>query len=304
MCPTSINKKTEFSVKITQLGVRIYRFDLNGLFSSAAYLTLYQRVKQISIDAKLDQVYVILNFSGFNCISENTNDVIGDKSHTFSNLVYIKYGLSNMSRTIIRSFIPNAKQSKIYEVKDQETALALIRNIKYKQEIDELSSVEKPQLFVKSEFNVLNRIYELYHHKEWVYTSDNQGYSYSIDLIDSNIFVSTVKGNSNNHDSKNVMELFETVLLNTLPRSMDFYMIQDYSQLEGSSNKAQRELIEFLSQYSENINLIVFIGLNRYLRAVVLFEKFFNKKSHKTKVAQSFNSAIEIIIMHKYQINK
>lgn len=304
MYPTSINKKTAFTVKITQLGPQTYKFDLNGLFSSAAYLMLYQRVRQISVDAKSDQVFVILNFTNFNCVSENTNDAIGDKSNAFNNLVYIKYGLSNMSRSIIRSFIPNARQSKIFEVKDEETALALIKNMKYKLEIDELSLVEEPDIFVRKEYKVLNKVYKVYHHNEWVYTSENNNYSFSIDLIDKNIFVSTVKGDSDSHVSKNVMELYEKVLLEVLPNSHDFYMIHDCSQLLKSSNKAQREFVRFLIRYAKNINLIVFMGISRYLRAVVLFERLFHKKSNKTKIAESLESSLEMIIKHKYQVNK
>lgn len=304
MCPTSSHKKTTFSVETTQLGSQVYRFDLNGLFSSAAYLTLYQRVRQVSIEAKSKQVFIILNFSSFNCVSENTNDFIEDKSQAFLNIVYIKYGLSNMSRTIAKSFIPKAKQSKIFEVKDEIAALALIRSIRVKQEGEEILLTKVPQLFVKKEYKVLNRTYKLYHHNEWVYESDNHEYSYFIDLIDNNIFVSTVIGNSEYRDFKNSEELFESVLLNILPESMNYYMIQDYSRLLNSSNRAQNRLIEFISQHADNIKLIVFFGLNRYLRAMIIIGRIFFSKIDKIVVVNSFDDAIDLVIEHKYKAVK
>ena len=125
MISTSIIKKKTFSLNVYQVQPQIFSFGLKGYFPKSAYLTIYQRVKDIVVKAKGKQVYIILDFSRFICISRNLEGISDDSPDSLNNITYINHGLSNMSRSGIRSFIPNGKNSKVLEVIDKTAAINL-----------------------------------------------------------------------------------------------------------------------------------------------------------------------------------
>lgn len=302
MFSTSVIKKKTFSLNVYQVKSQIFSFGLQGCFSTSAYLTIYQKVKDIVVKAKGKHVFIILDFSKFTCILRNMKGLNDETQDSLKNITYINHGLSNMSRSGIRSFIPNEKRSKVFEVVDKSAALNLANSLLEKSRTEISAGFEGDYQIVKNKYQIFDKSLELIHNKKWSYKTDNNSYSYRIDMIDGDIFISAPKGQITYENSVTANLLFDDVLDNVLPNAAKYYRIQDYSQVINSTTEAQRDFTRYIISNLDNIGLIVFFGLNRYMKATVKIGKLFLPNTKKVKIVNSLEEALALTVRHKYHI--
>ncbi len=302
MFSTSVIKEKTFSLNVYQVQSQIFSFGLKGYFSTSAYLTIYQRVKDIVVKAKGKHVYIILDFSEFTCISRNLKEFNDESQDSLNNITYINHGLSNMSRSGIRSFIPNEKSSKVLEVVGKTAAVNLANSLLRKSKTVASSDFGDDFQEVKDKYKVFDKSLEVIHNKKWSYKTDDNSYSYHIDMIDGDIFISAPKGQITYDNSVTANLLFDDVLDSILPSAAKYYRVQDYSQVVNSTTEAQRDFTRYIIYNLDNIGLIVFFGLNRYMKAAVKIGKIFLPNTKKVKVVNSLEEALELIVRHKYHI--
>jgi len=302
MYSTSVIRKNNFSLNVNQIKPQIFSFGLKGYFTTSAYLTIYQRIKEIVGKAGGKHVYVILDFSRFSCISKNMAKINDEMQDALLNLTYINHGLSNMSRTEIRSFIPNEERSTIIEVVDEAAALNLANDLLRKNKTLKPSSSLSDYDVVNNKYQVFDKPLDLIHNKKWAFKTDDNTYSYRIDLVDGDVFISAPKGHITYDNSIAANLLFDDALDSILPDANRYYRIQDYSQVINSTTEAQRDFTKYIIYNLDNIGLIVFFGLNKYMKAAVKIGKIFLPNSKKVKVVNSLEEALELIVKHKYHI--
>ncbi|NOR86475.1 MAG: response regulator, partial [Bacteroidales bacterium] len=217
---------------------------------------------------------------------------------------YIIYGIKRILRTSIRYIFHNSDTQKVYEVQNEHAALARANELIRKYQVD-IMAIGPSALtgVVKSAVSCKGLSFNSVHDKQWAYKHPNETYFYEIDLIDYDILVSRPSGYIEYNNSLTANVLFDKVVDKMLGKETPYYRIQDYTNVVNTSMRARRDFTNYIVKNIDRINILVFYGLNTYMKAVVKFGKLFHPKFSKVKVANSFDEAFSLVLEHKYGKN-
>lgn len=290
------------SIEIIQLQPKVYKASIKGVFKLVDYHKLHLEVKNIQNKSINDQAYLLIDFNEFETIALETKKWVSEnKSPFISSVVFIIYGLNNFPRSVIRFIFQNSVTLKLFEVQNEIAAIQRVNELLSQYQMNNLAVGPSAITGVeKSKIKIANVAFDLVHDKKWAYKHPEETYFYEIDLIDYNVFVSRPSGYVEYNNSLTANVLFDKVIQKMIGDEGSYYRIQDYSNVVSSSLGARRDFTNYISNNINRINLMVFFGLNTYMKAMVRFGKLFNPNFSKIKIANNFEDALRLVFEHKY----
>lgn len=302
MQPSHQETHSSFSVIVTQVQPQVHKITLKGVYTLAAFQILQNKISLFKSSSDSKQVYLLFDLQEFISISIEVKKWFSDnRTIGSSSIIYIIFGLNYSPKTIGRYLFKNADDSKLHQTKNEHSAVLLVNDLLKKAKINSLpagpSSITG---VVKTNIQIEGKTFDVVHDKQWTYNHPEESYFYEIDLIDYNIFVSRPSGYIEYNNSLTANVLFDKVLFKMLGHEGRYYRIQDYSNVIKSSLSARRDFTQYIANNINRIDLLVFFGLNTYMKAVVNFGKLFHPKFYKVKVVNNFDEALRVIIEHKY----
>jgi len=293
---------SNFSVIVTQIQPQVHKIALKGVYTLAALQILQKKVVLFKSNSDNKQVYILFDLQEFNAVSIEVKKWFSkNKVISSSSVTYIVFGLDYSPKTIGRYLFQNVDDSNLYQTKNEHTAVLLANDLLKKQNSNSLPAGPFAITgVVKTNIQLDDKVFDVVHDKRWSYNHPEESYFYEIDLIDNNIFVSRPSGYIEYNNSLTANVLFDKVLFKMLGHEGRYYRIQDYSKVLKSSLSARRDFTQYIANNINRIDLLIFFGLNTYMKAVVNFGKLFHPKFYKVKVVNSFEEALRVIIEHKY----
>ncbi|OYT16991.1 MAG: hypothetical protein B7C24_04840 [Bacteroidetes bacterium 4572_77] len=289
----------DFPAIINLLDTQTHKVVLKEEFKPTDFESLLNKMRELISEAG-EQQYIIVDFTLF---EPSLLDFFPlqkqEKSLSNSSLVYLVFGLDS-SRAMMLRYMQKAFNYDVYRVQDEQEALSKIVQLKAQNKLDSL--VSQPSVISgidKATIEINGGIYKKIHDKKWTYK--HQTYFYEIDLIDYNVLISRPAGYIEYKDSLSANSLFDKVLGEVLNEGQSYYRIQDYTNVVNTSLGARKDFTQYIERNIDQIELLVFYGMNIYLKTVVHFGKLFNKKFVKVKVVNTYEEALSLVISHKYQ---
>jgi len=295
-------KKISFSVTVTQVQTHVHKITLKGAYTLSAHQTLQDKILLLSSETDEYQLYLIFDLREFQSVTYEVKKWINAEQLSTPQLTtFIVFGLNKISDSILRYVLQNASSSNVYKANNEGAAVLLANDLLKKQKLNSMPiGLSAITGIVKEKIQVGNKTFDLIHDKSWTYKHPEESYYYEIDLIDSNVFVSRPSGYIEYNNSLTANVLFDKVLFKVLDNDERYYRIQDYSRVVKSSLSARRDFTQYIANNIERIDLLVFFGLNTYMKAVVKFGKLFHPSFYKVKVVDSFDEALHVVLEHKY----
>ncbi len=270
---------------------------LNSVIEVEKYFTVLNQKDHLS--------FFILDFTNFISLEFEAKQFIHEKNFTqekFFDLLI--YGLKPEFIANLHLLCHNDSNINVFEFENETQALLKAKELTNKAKMDILAI--GPSSFtgiIKTNIKVKDKSYTMIHDKSWNYKHPDKTYYYKIDLIDANILVSRPAGYIELENSLSANVLFDKVVFKLLSKNNHYYRIQDYTEVMSSSLAARRDFTNYIINNINRIDLMVFYGLNSFMKAIVKFGKLIHPKFYKVKIADSFEEAMSLVLNHKYGQN-
>lgn len=302
MEPKSKGIYSTFSVVVSQMQPQVHKIAIKGLFTYAAYQILKEKIVLLSLDSKDKKIYLLFDFTNIEGIATDVKKRIKKENLGLTpGIKYILFGLKNFNKNLFQYIIPNVVDSCVYVEQNEYSSMLFVNDLLSKEKVNDLpvgpSAITG---LVKMKLQIQEKYLDFVHDKQWAYKDPQGSYLYEIELIDYNVFVSRPSGYIQYNNSLTANVLFDKVLFKMLGHDGKYYRIQDYSNVVKSSMSARRDFTQYIVNNIDRIHLLVFYGLNTYMKAVVNFGKLFHPKFYKVKLANTFEDAMQLILEHKY----
>ncbi|NPD46870.1 MULTISPECIES: ATP-binding protein [unclassified Lentimicrobium] len=294
-----INSKKN-NLEIVELDLHLIKITIKGDLSLVSLLEIE---KYFSKEKENKQtIYVILDLNEFISIEFKAKQYVFENNFfPHKGFEILVYGLKIGYSANLHLLFHNDSNITVFEFDTEDQAL-----IKAK----ELSSLEKmntlaigPSSFtgiIKDNIKIIDKSFIMIHDKSWNYQHPSNSYYYKIDLLDANIFISRPVGYIEEENSLSANVLFDKVVYKLLGTKAHYYRIQDYTEVLSSSLSARRDFTNYIINNINRIDLMVFYGLNSFMKAIVKFGKLIHPKFYKVKIADSFEEAVKLVLNHKY----
>ena len=284
----------------------IIRFQPFGFLDESGYQRLVKSYEVLLAEYfKYEEFLVfIFDFTNFQKVtSEVRLRIIEESIFNDERIGLVVYGMNYFVSTIMKIIGNRIAQKRMFTVKDENGGLEIAKQLISNYRVQKLRQSQIPNFNSQPEnkIEINGKSYSVLSLPAWNYNDPHSDYSYKIDLIDDTILVSHTSGYIRYQNSIMAVVLFDKVVNSMIAPDSKYYRIQDYSLVSGSENKARRNFSDYIINGIDKINLVVFFGLNRTMKIVVLLGKLVNPVFEKIRIADTFEDALEQIIADKYK---
>lgn len=289
-CNLDIVELDLYSVKITISG----ELSMTSLLEIESYFSKGKENKHT--------VYVILDLKDFVSLTfEVKQYVYGKNFFPEKGFKILVYGLKDEYNSNLQLLFHNDSNINVFDFENESQALTKAKELSNRSKMDALAI--GPSSFtgiIKKNIKIKDKDLILIHDKSWNYKHPSDTYYYNIDLIDANVFVSRPAGYIEFENSLSANVLFDKVVYKLMGTEGNYYRIQDYTEVMSTSLAARRDFTNYIINNVNRIDLMVFFGLNSFMKAIVKFGKLIHPKFYKVKLADSLEEALTLVLNHKY----
>lgn len=290
----------------TLIDKHIIRFQPYGILNMDGYLRLSQSFFTIRKEYFAIEEFLILifDFSKFKKASSNVRVQITD-SEVFKDrrIIVVLFGTNYFVSTLAKIISNTHKKKRVYFVKSETESILLAKQFVSDITLKKVKEIQSSNYYSQGQNDIVikGRKYTIRSRQAWTYNDPTSDYAYKIDIIDDNILISRPSGYIRYHNSIMANVLFDKVVNSELETGQTYYRIQDYTAVSGAENKARRDFTDYITRGIDNINLVVFYGLNRVMKTIVRLGKLVNPAFVKVRISDTFEDSLEQIIKHKYK---
>lgn len=246
----------------------------------------------------------IFDFTEFKKMPSDTRERLIE-SELFKNekIDILLYGANYFVSTIAKIINGRFRRKPLLVTKNEQDAFDTARQLisKYLDKNNIAIGNEKTHQMSEQNVQLGNKSYKMITKQGWTYSDPRSDYSYKIDLIDDTIFIARPSGYISYRNSLIANVLFDKIINSEIGHFGKYYRIQDYTAVIGSENKARRDFTNYIISGIEQINLLVFYGLNRTMKIVVKLGKLVHPSFEKVKITDTFEEALQLVLAHKYK---
>lgn len=288
------------TVNLFELERYVYKVRFPNVLSILFLKELKELILNISIGRQIK--YVIIDLSEFNTIDVIARNWLNE-NHILpsSGFSIIIFGLKPDSKPLIKILFKQVYMVDLIKVLNENQARKKARELMSQTRMSKLAI--GPSSFTgitKNMININDKEFLVVHDKGWNYKNADSSYYYSIDLTDSNIFISKPSGYIAYEDSLEANVLFDKVVFKMIGHEEHYYRIHDYTDVLSINFAARRAFTNYIMNSIDRIDLMVFFGLNPFMKAMVKFGKLIHPKLYKVKIAETMDEAISLTLTHKY----
>ncbi len=297
--------KGESAWTFSYTGDYTLKVQIEGSLSQSSFLLLSRSFDEIqeAYFKKDDFLVFILDFERFiKAVKEVRTQILNARLFGDERINFVFFGMNYFVSTMAKIVSNQYVRKRMYNAKNEREAQGIAKElIANYRDLQEKNGIN-PDYYLEdhNKIRIKEKEYRLVSKQNWVYNDPSSDFSYKIDLIDSNIFVSRPTGYIYHQNSLRANILFDKVVGSELKKKETYYRIQDYSFVNGAENTARKDFSDYLIQGIEHINLIVFFGLNRSMKLIVRLGKLLYPAFSKIYIVNSFQEALELVISHKY----
>lgn len=293
-------KSENFNIDIVDPDLCIVKITVFGELSLASLLAIENYFSKVISNEK--NYYVIIDLRAFISIAFKAKQYIfGKDFFPEKGIEIIVFGLNPAYSANLHLLFHSDSNINVFEFENEFQALTKANELSSKAKMDSLAI--GPSSFtgiIKKNIKIKGKDYVMVHDKSWNYQHPIKTYYYRIDLVDANIFISRPAGYIELENSLSANVLFDKVAYKLIGSEAHYYRIQDYTEVMSSSLSARRDFTNYIINNIDRIDLMVFYGLNSFMKAIVKFGKLIHPKFYKVKIADSFEDAMAIVLNHKY----
>lgn len=293
-------KTQESNLNIVQLDSFSVRITISGELTLPNLIEIENYFKD---KKEIDQNnYVILDLTTFSSIAFNAKQYVHEnRFFPEKGFEIFVFGLKKDLYANMHLLFHNDTNIHVYEFENEKQAKLKAKELYNRVKMEALAI--GPSSFtgiVKKNIEIKDKEFVLIHDKSWNYKTSNDTYFYKIDLLDVDIFISRPSGYIEFENSLKANVLFDKVVYKVLGADRSYYRIQDYSGVISTSLSARRDFTNYIINNINRIELMVFYGLNSFMKAIVKFGKLIHPTFYKVRIADSFEEAIALVMKHKY----
>jgi len=292
----------DFSIGETRVQHQVYKLVIKGEFGERSFNTLCDRISSLKELSAKKKVFFLIDFSRMTPMElKKIKHYPRPSVNDITNIIFIIYDFDETSKLLFRILFPRVLVSNIYYEKNESSAVLRANRMLSKEQLDSMPvGVSAITGIQRTKVKVRDKSFDWVHDKQWRYSDVHGSYLYEIELIDYNIFVAKPSGYIKYDNSLSANVLFDKVVYQTLGHEKKYYRIQDYSQVSSTSLSARRDFMAYIIDHIERINLIVFFGLNTYMKAIVKFGILFHPQFSKVRVVDTLEDALTTVLVDKY----
>lgn len=300
------DKENNSGWKFTLIDQSLIRFKPFGSIDASSYQILINSFTYLNTEYFNHEDYLVLLFDFTNfkkATSEVRAKIIQGSIFRNEKVNFVIYGTNYFVSTIVKVISNKLTGKRLFMVKNEASGLDLGKQLvlnhlaQKEQELHRSDYYSKPNNTIE----IGGNSYKMLSRKAWTYNDPTSDYSYKIDVLDGDILISRPSGYIRYQNSVMANVVFDKVVNSEIGQGKKYYRIQDYTLVSGAENKARRDFNDYLLRGINNINLLIFYGLNKTMWTVVQLGKLVHPSYDKIRIAKTFEEALEIAIANKYK---
>jgi len=292
-----------FSLSIAQLQEGVYKIKLKGIYTIVACQLLQEKLLHIESSNTNRHLYLIIDFSEFEFSTFDAQELVL-KRNGLNQIdgVFLFYGLEKISREQKRFFIKAFGKTVFYLPSNHIEAMKMVDNFIKKSHHSFKAVLDAPKV-IRKNISVGGESFEMIHKSSWTYAKQDESYFYEINIVDKNIIISHPSGFIDQSDALITNVLFDSVVNENFEKDEVFYRILDYSNVVSTSFKTRTDFVNHISKNMDRIPLLVFFGMNSYMKAYVKIGKMFYASFDNVQIVNTLNEALLLVLKSKYSDN-
>lgn len=284
--------------QLTEIEPNILKISFKGNINGSEMRSIRKASELVLTASNEKRIYFILDLNDFDSIDLEARLCILDKIKLSSKLMsFIIFGLADNKREMHYYLNENAPHISVFITENESEAILKARELNSMSQTKPLtfgptyfSGISKEEVIISGK--TLNQV----HDKKWSYTNPDETYYYRIDLIDSDILISKPSGYLNYKKVLVTNVLLDKVVNRVIGQKKHYYQMIDYSDVMSCTMNVKRNIINNI----ERTDYMVFYGLSLYMKLVVYIRKQLYPNFNRVMIADSYEEALKMILVHKY----